>query len=86
MTEMVMAGLVNINTDSGRFYDVADALREIDEVKEIWGAYGDIDLIAWVETRGEYLSEVIVKKVQSIPGVTKTSTTILIPLKKKEEE
>lgn len=75
-----MAGLVNINTEAGKFYDVAEALHEIPEVTNVWGAYGDVDLIALIETNDEYLSGVIIKKVQSISGVTKTATTVLIPL------
>jgi DNA-binding Lrp family transcriptional regulator len=77
-----MIGLVNINVEPGKFYDVADELGKIGEVKEVWGAYGDVDLIAKVETKGEYLSEIIIKKIQAIDGVVKTSTTVLIPLKK----
>jgi DNA-binding Lrp family transcriptional regulator len=76
-----MVGLVNINTETGKFYDVAKKLWEIKEVKEIWGAYGDIDLIAKVETGEEYLSDVVIKKIQSIDGIIKTSTTVLIPIK-----
>jgi len=82
---MGMAGLVNINTEAGKFYDVAEALQGIEEVKKIWGAYGEVDLIALVETQERYLSEVIVKKIQDITGVTKTSTTVLIPLGKQRE-
>lgn len=78
-----MVGLVNINTDPGKFYDVAEKLKEIKDVKEVWGAYGDVDLIAKVETKEEYLSDIIIKKIQAIDGVLKTSTMVLIPIKSK---
>lgn len=78
---MGMAGLVNINVAPGKFYDVAEALGKLEEVKEVWGAYGDVDLIANIEGE-ENLSDVVIKKIHAIDGVVNTSTTVLIPLKK----
>lgn len=78
---MGMAGLVNINVAPGKFYDVAEELSKLEEVKDVWGAYGDIDLIANIEGE-ENLSDVVIKKIHSIDGVVNTSTTVLIPLKK----
>ena len=78
---MGMAGLVNINVAPGKFYDVAEELNSLEEIKNVWGAYGDVDLIAHVEG-DETLSELVIKKIHSIPGVINTSTTVLIPLGK----
>lgn len=78
---MGMAGLVNINVAPGKFYDVAEKLSELGEVKNVWGAYGDVDLIAHIEGE-ETLSDVVIRKIHAIEGVTHTSTTVLIPLKK----
>ena len=78
---MGMAGLVNINVAPGKFYDVAEELNRLEEIKNVWGAYGDVDLIAHLEG-DETLSEVVIKKIHSIDGVINTSTTVLIPLKK----
>ncbi len=75
-----MMGLVNIKTEIGKFDEVAAALRNIKEVKEIFGAYGEVDIIARVETDEEYLSEVVLKKIRSIDGIVDTVTTVLIPL------
>ena len=76
-----MAGLVNINVAPGKFYDVAEELNGLPEIKNVWGAYGDVDLIAHIEG-GETLSELVIKKIHSIPGVINTSTIVLIPLGK----
>lgn len=78
---MAMAGLVNINVAPGKFYDVAEELDTLDEVTEVWGAYGDVDLIATVRSE-ETLSDVVIKKIHAIDGVINTSTTVLIPLSK----
>lgn len=75
-----MIGLVNIRTEVGKFDDVVAALRTIDEVKEIYGAYGEVDVIAKVETTEGYLSDVVLKKIRTIEGITETNTTVLIPL------
>ncbi len=75
-----MTGLVNIKTEIGKFDEVVAVLRTIKEVKEIYGAYGDVDIIARVETEEEYLSEVVLKKIRTIDGVVDTVTTVLIPL------
>jgi DNA-binding Lrp family transcriptional regulator len=78
---MGMAGLVNINVAPGKFYDVAETLNSLEEIKNVWGAYGDVDLIAHIEG-DETLSEVVIKRIHSIDGVINTSTIVLIPLKK----
>jgi DNA-binding Lrp family transcriptional regulator len=78
---MGMAGLVNINVAPGKFYDVAEELHMLEEIKNVWGAYGDVDLIAHIEG-DEILSDVVIKKIHSIDGVINTSTTVLIPLGK----
>ncbi len=78
--EFKMVGLVNIRTEVGKFDDVVSALRKVEEVKEIYGAYGEVDIIAKVETREGYLSDVVLKKIRTIEGVTETNTTVLIPL------
>lgn len=82
ITGEIMIGLVNIKTKSGKFYEVAEALMDVPEVKEVYGAYGEVDLIAKVETLDEYLSEVVIKKIQSVEGIVETNTTILIPIEK----
>lgn len=78
--EFKMVGLVNIRTEVGKFDDVVAALRKVEEVKEIYGAYGEVDIIAKVETREGYLSDAVLKKIRTIEGVTETNTTVLIPL------
>lgn len=78
--EFKMIGLVNIRTEVGRFDEVVAKLKQLDEVKEIYGAYGEVDIIAKVETREGYLSDVVLKKIRTIEGITETNTTVLIPL------
>ncbi len=75
-----MTGLVNIKTEIGKFDEVAAALKNLKEVKEVYGAYGEVDIIARVETEEEYLSEVVLKKIRTIEGIVDTVTTVLIPL------
>lgn len=78
--EFKMVGLVNIETEVGRFDDVVAELRTIEDVKEIFGAYGEVDIIAKVETKEGYLSDVVLKKIRTIEGITETNTIVLIPL------
>ncbi|MEE9594557.1 MAG: Lrp/AsnC ligand binding domain-containing protein [Candidatus Hydrothermarchaeales archaeon] len=78
--EFKMMGLVNIKTEVGMFDDVVAKLKTVEEVKGIYGAYGEVDIITLVETSEGYLSDVVLKKIRTIEGVTDTNTTVLIPL------
>ena len=75
-----MMGLVNIKTEVGMFDDVVAKLKTVEEVKGIYGAYGEVDIITLVETSEGYLSDVVLNKIRTIEGVTDTNTTVLIPL------
>ncbi len=75
-----MVGLVSIQVEVGKFDEVVEDLKAIDEVMEVYGAYGEVDIVTKVEARGEYLSEVVFKKIRSIGGVVDTNTLVLIPL------
>jgi DNA-binding Lrp family transcriptional regulator len=79
-----MIGLVSINVEIGKFDEVAETLGSVEEVQEVYGVYGDVDLLALVETKGEeYLSDVVLRKIQNIPGIRTTATTVLIPIKRR---
>jgi len=78
--EFKMMGLVNIRTEVGMFDDVAAKLKAVEEVKGIYGAYGEVDIITLVETKEGYLSDVVLKKIRTIDGIVETSTIVLIPL------
>jgi DNA-binding Lrp family transcriptional regulator len=71
---MAMA-YVLINCDLGYEESVIDALKEIDEVKEVHGTFGAYDIIAKVENKKvDTLRETITWKIRKIDRIRSTLT------------
>ena len=66
---------VLINCDLGAEEDVIDALKEIDDVKEVLGTFGAYDIIAKVDAdKVDTLRETITWKIRKIDRIRSTLT------------
>ncbi|MFQ6052476.1 MAG: Lrp/AsnC family transcriptional regulator [Candidatus Hydrothermarchaeota archaeon] len=76
-----MIAFVEICTELGKEKDVAEELKKVEEVKELFGAFGDLDIIAKVEADDiDAIAKVVLEKIRTIDGVNETKTIITIPL------
>lgn len=68
---------VHIKCDLGKAYEVASALADAEIASEIYSTAGDYDLMAkfYVEDE-EDIGHFVNKKVQLIPGIKDTFTTV----------
>ena len=70
---------VTVMTGAGVSQDVVAELRGITEVKRADIVAGEFDIIAEIETESERdLLALVTEKIQSIPGVGRTSTCIVL--------
>jgi DNA-binding Lrp family transcriptional regulator len=68
-------GFVLINVAPGTEKKVFDTMIKWDEIQELYPLFGDYDLIAKIQTSDyEGLSEIVVKKIRTLKGVTETKT------------
>lgn len=68
---------VQIKCELGRAYDVASGLADAEIASEIYSTAGDYDLLAkFYVPEGEDIGHFVNQKVQTIPGVRDTYTTI----------
>ncbi len=78
---MPLRAYILINTQIGKTAEVAHTLREMPEVKKLDIIMGPYDIIAEVETDNhDTLSEVVLKKLQSIPSIQHTMTCPVVKL------
>ncbi len=69
---------VLITTKSGSERVVVEALRKLQEIKEIHILYGEYDIIAKVQVSDiQELNNFLIGKVRSIGSIEKTSTLIV---------
>ncbi len=70
---------VLIDAEPGRIWELADATQTINGVKKAHAVAGQFDAIAYVEfLKMDDLGEII-EKIQSLNGVRRTQTLIVIP-------
>lgn len=81
MTEVTnMMGFVNIGTELGKERDIAEKLRNIPEVDEVYGTFGQFDIMVKIEgATPEDVGNIVIEKIRSIPGVNITETILTIP-------
>ncbi len=71
----MVTAIVLINTERRRHAETAEALLELDEVKEVYSVAGAWDLVAIVRVRAyEQMAEVVPVKLARIPGIERTLT------------
>jgi DNA-binding Lrp family transcriptional regulator len=74
-----MEAFILVNTVPGKLWEVAEEIRKIEGVKLAQAVTGQFDVVIYIERETiDELSNVI-KKLQTIKGVTKTQTLIALP-------
>jgi Lrp/AsnC family transcriptional regulator for asnA, asnC and gidA len=73
---MAAAAYVGVVVERGKLYEVADALKQIPEVRFVAITLGQYDIVlnVLVETREELL-QLLSDQIATIPGVRRTETT-----------
>lgn len=68
---------VQIKCDLGKSYEVASALADAEIASEIYSTAGNYDLMAkFYVDDGEDIGHFVNEKVQTIPGIKDTFTTV----------
>jgi DNA-binding Lrp family transcriptional regulator len=76
---MVVKAFVLVQAQLGRSRSVARAVEKVKGVKMVFAVTGVYDVIAYMEMRDmTTLSELVIKKIQSVKGVERTHTAIVV--------
>jgi DNA-binding Lrp family transcriptional regulator len=76
---MVVKAFVLVQAELGRSRSVARAIAKVRGVKMVHAVTGLYDVIAYLEMRDmTTLSELVIRKVQSVKGVERTHTAIVV--------
>jgi nitrate reductase NapAB chaperone NapD len=74
-----MEAFILVNTLPGKLWEVAEGIKKIDGVKLSQAVTGQFDVVIYIES--ETIDELsgVIKRLQTIKGVTKTQTLIALP-------
>jgi DNA-binding Lrp family transcriptional regulator len=76
---MVVKAFVLVQAQLGRARAVEKAIERVKGVKMVFAVTGVYDVIAYLEMRDmTTLSELVIKKIQSVKGVERTHTAIVV--------
>jgi DNA-binding Lrp family transcriptional regulator len=76
---LVVKAYVLVQAQLGRSRSVAKAIMKVRGVKMVHAVTGLYDVIAYLELRDmTTLSELVMKKIQSVKGVERTHTAIVV--------
>jgi DNA-binding Lrp family transcriptional regulator len=76
---LVVKAFVLVQAQLGRSRSVAKAITKVRGVKMVHAVTGLYDVIAYLEMRDmTTLSELVMKKIQSVKGVERTHTAIVV--------
>ncbi len=79
MSSLVVKAYVLVQAQLGRSRSVAKAITKVRGVKMVHAVTGLYDVIAYLEIRDmTTLSELVMKKIQSVKGVERTHTAIVV--------
>jgi DNA-binding Lrp family transcriptional regulator len=71
----VVTAIVLIRAERHRLQETAEALLEVDQVKEVYSVAGEYDLVAIVRVRRyDQMAEVVPGKLARVDGITQTTT------------
>ena len=71
----MITAIVLIKTERLKLQETAEALLEIDEVKEVYSVAGEYDLVAIVRVRQyDQMNEVVPGKLARLTGIAATTT------------
>lgn len=74
-------GFVLIEVAPHHESQVYDALKKVKEIEELHGLFGEWDLLAKIVADDlDDISEIVVRKIRSLPGVIRTDTLIGAPM------
>lgn len=74
-----MQALVYIRTEPGKALKLLDAVKKIQGVHVAFATTGRFDIVARIEAADlKTLGETIVSKIQSLPGVKYTETSLIV--------
>lgn len=74
-----MQALVYIRTEPGKALGLLDAVKKIDGVHVAFATTGRFDIVARIEAADlKAIGETIVSKIQSLPGVKYTETSLIV--------
>ncbi|MCQ5376450.1 MAG: Lrp/AsnC ligand binding domain-containing protein [Candidatus Methanomethylicia archaeon] len=66
-------------TDTGKEYDVLEAVRSIAGITELRTVYGEYDVFIRIEVTDLVLMDEIVTRIRRVPGVVQTTTLVASP-------
>lgn len=71
----MVTAIVLINADRTRIDETAEALLQLNEVKEVYSVAGEYDLVAIVRVRHyDQMAQVVPRKMARLAGITRTTT------------
>ena len=76
---MAVKAFVLVQAQLGKARSVAKAISKVRGVKMVHAVTGVYDVIAYLELKDmESLSELVIRKIQSVKGVERTHTAIVV--------
>mgnify|MGYP001046770810 CR=1 FL=1 len=77
--ELGVSALIGlIQGDDVESEDVAEQLRQVDEVEDCWYVAGEENFVVKVRARDVAALEAVVAKLRRLPGVSRTRTTVVL--------
>jgi len=72
-----ISAFVLVETEAGKYKDLASKIGEIKGVEFVCGVTGPYDIIAYIKARDiETMGDLVAQKIQPLPGVRKTITCL----------
>jgi len=76
---VVVKAFVLVQAQLGRSRSVAKTIQKVRGVKMVYAVTGVYDVIAYLEMKDmTTLSELVIKRIQSVKGVERTHTAIVV--------
>ena len=76
-----MKAYILINVDLHYIRTVAEALRLVDGITQVYVVTGPYDMIAFLESADiNGITQLVTDSIQNIPGITKTLTGFVLPI------
>ncbi len=76
---MSVSSIIFVECTQGKTFEASEKIKKIGGVRETYQVTGNYDIIAIVMASNmRVLGDVVIKKIQKVPGVTKTVTNIII--------
>lgn len=76
---MSVTSIIFVECAQGKTFEASEKIKKIGGVRETYQVTGNYDIITIVMASNmRVLGDVVIKKIQKVPGVTKTVTNIII--------